>query len=663
MFVNPYTFVPLPDTGPDRCAPHGHRGDPDLLSAQLDVTITAQAPLLVRGFGTDGTPALPMKPNPDGSGEVAMIPGSGLHGAVRSLHETLTESCLRVFDDGFVPCYRQQADMRQIARLRLAVVREAGPVSADGRQAPPAVQLCAEVGDARRHRLHQNELAERHAAAGLRSGDRLDLVVPRDDKQRLQITEWHDKGAWVVFLSDAGAREPKHPYRAAVRELTDRHEKIPDDAWTTFLDVVETADDMRTERLKEHPEKERWIEVVHTYEPKDGVAAELRVGMRSLVRRTVEEGQPLWVRLDEHDQITHVQMAQIWRDRGARSAGERVGNFAPCTDDKNLCPSCRLFGSADVTGAADGATAQRSYRGHVRFSDAIATGPVTPKKVQLPPMGAPKPGAGQFYLENPPEIIGNADKDVPLRQWGSRADAGEEPRRIRGRKFYWHTVPPVPQLPARGVARREHTNTKMTADAVLFPAGTTFRARITAVDVDREQLGALLAALDPTTVLGRNDLLVHLGGGRPLGYGSCTVTVDDSSRVWITGARYSTMSTPPDLLGQSRNAFAKTRSHYGATWTALTRALSRGIVARQTVAYPPGELVGEEDVFDFWKQSAGKELEPRGDGTRCGHPLTVLPPGSNRDQTMKGVRKAASVSLPTQALPASEAREPRGGKR
>ena len=133
--------------------------------------------------------------------------------------------------------------------------------------------------------------------------------------------------------------------------------------------------------------------------------------------------------------------------------------------------------------------------------------------------------------------------------------------------------------------------------------------------------------------------------------------------MWITGARYSAMSTPPDLLGQCRNAFAKMRSRYGGTWTALTRALSRGIVSRQTVAYPPGELVGEEDGFDFWKQSAGKELEPRADGTRCGHPLTVLPSVSNREQGMNGVRKAASVPLPTQTLLPEEAREPKGGKR
>jgi hypothetical protein len=190
----------------------------------------------------------------------------------------------------------------------------------------------------------------------------------------------------------------------------------------------------------------------------------------------------------------------------------------------------------------------------------------------------------------------------------------------------------------------------MSTKAVLFPAGTTFRATVTAVDVDHEQLGALCAALEPSTALGRKDLLVHLGGGRPLGYGSCTVTIDDTSAVWESAARYGVTTDATDLLGESRRAFAARPAEHAQTWKALAKALSRDVVSRQTVTYPPVGAANDDDGFEFWKQSAGKELERGADGRRWGHPLTALPAVTDRHQTLDVIRKARTVPLPTQEL-------------
>lgn len=647
-FVNPYTFVPLPEGSPERRAPYGHRGRPELLSAHLELVVTAEAPLLVRGFGTDESPALPTRPGPGGAGEVAIVPGSGLHGAIRSLHEALTDSCLRVFDDEFVPVYRQQADGRQVSRLRLAVVTVAPDAPAGAPQPPPTVRLCA-AGDPLRHRLHQDRLTALHAAYGLRSGDRLKVTVPANPKAPLDAVPDPD-GDWVVFLSDANARRADRPYKAAVRELTDREEQIPQHVWSEFLEVVKTADDLRPERLGVHGVDERWTEVVHEYEPASRQKRPQRVGMRSLARSTVHGGQPLWVLLDDQEAITQVRLSQIWRERGAIRAGARVGGYAPCTDPDRLCPACRLFGSADVGGRGDGATQQRSYRGHVRFADAVATAPVQGRPVVLPPLGQPRPGSGQFYLQNPPAAVGNADRDIPLRQWGSAADRGREPRRIRGRKFYWHTVPPPGELPRRATARPGQAEA-MTAPAVLFPAGTTFRATVVAVDVDREQLGALLAALDPSTVLGQPDALVHLGGGRPVGFGSCRIRVDEqASRVWLSASRYGAQPDVDGLLAQSRDAFAAHRSRYRATWRALARVLDRRAVPPEQVWYPPGAgRPGDESYdagFEFWMQSAGKELTaPKGETGRWGHPLTVLPAATD-DPALPVVPTSRPARLP-----------------
>jgi CRISPR-associated protein (TIGR03986 family) len=657
-FINPYTFVPLPDQGPQRAAPHGHAGTtPGLLSARLHVTITAQAPLLLRGFGTPDAPALPDRPGPRG-GRVTMLPGSGLHGAIRSLHEALTNSCLRVVDDEAVPTYRQQPDVDEIARLRLAVVTQAQTPA--GTEAPPTVRLCEEIPAAqwRRHRLDMGVLQRLHhdlaSTGGLRSGQRLTVVFPDNPDNPHQQPEDatpDPDGDWVVFISDAGARNPQHAYNAAIRHLSFQTRTVAAPAWSDFLRAVDLADDLRPERLRQVPESRRWAEVVH---------ATHTVGMRSLARRTVHVGQPLWVRLNEAGEIAQVRLSQIWREPGTISVGERIGEHQPCVDPDRLCPSCRLFGSADVSGAADGPTQQRSYRGHVRFSDALAITEVTPTAVTLPPMGRPRPGAGQFYLDNPEEVIGNAAPGIPLREWGSRADSipGRGPRRIRGRKFYWHTVPPVDQLPARGRARPAQGDAGRSTPAVLFPAGTMFTATITAIDVDVEQLGSLLAALDPATVLGQPDALVSLGGGRPLGYGSCRIVLDEAaSQVWTSASRYSADSraSTAELITRSRAAFATLGatpdSPYGPTWQALAVALSASAVDGDKVWYPPG--LGHQgsatyDVgFPFWKQTAGKELERR-NGQRAGHPLTPLPHITDNDQTMKVIATAAPEVLPNQ---------------
>ena len=101
-FVNPYTMVP--SAPPGRGAPPGHDSlGRDRLAGWIELTITARTPLLLGHREDGGAPALLVAP--DGS---VVIPGSSLHGAVRSLHETLAGGCLRVLAATDVPVHRDQ---------------------------------------------------------------------------------------------------------------------------------------------------------------------------------------------------------------------------------------------------------------------------------------------------------------------------------------------------------------------------------------------------------------------------------------------------------------------------------------------------------------------------------------------------------------------------
>lgn len=648
-FVNPYTFVPFPNTEPHRSPPHGHAGNGQLWSGALHLTITAHSPVLVRMDepGDSEQPELPSRPGAGARQEI--IPGSSLHGAVRSLHETLTGSCLRIFDPTFVPAYRDTAS--NTAGLRLAVVRE---VDQKGR--PIQLQLCRS-GDAIAHRIHQDVLG-RHG--GLDSGTEVHVV--QDAEGKVIDANPQPGGGWIVFVSDAGARDAKKPYYAAVRELDSDMIDGPDRdgaVWTEYLRSVDDADDLRPAN-----QGDGLVKVVFRYkEPPRRAERDILVGRRHRASRSLTVGQPVWVRLDGQQRITKLQLAQLWRHAGHHPAGKRLppgkqGGLSACTSFTLLCPSCRLFGSADTKedgtprpGHAD----QQSYRGHVRFSDAIPTGSVEPLKITLPPMGSPHPGSGQFYLVSDSQLVGNGTRNTPLRAWGASPEMSPpRPRRLRGRKFYWHT-PGDHQERGNARAHQIEKHPKQVQSAVAFPAGTRFTATLTLIDVDEVQLGSVLATLQPGSVLGGDDLMVHLGGGRPLGYGSCIITIETgdgvrASRLWRSGSRYRRQepgdtldlaADRDDLLKRFRTSEDRADQE---TWRALGIVLRRGAVPADRVWYPPGrtwrdrgKLAEEFDAgFEFWKQTGGLRLADDKDkpDVRQGYPLATLPAITDADHSM-----------------------------
>ncbi|MGW5440574.1 TIGR03986 family type III CRISPR-associated RAMP protein [Nocardia asteroides] len=648
QFVNPYTFVPF-SRAPLRTAPPGHdgRGSGELLSGRLRIRIEARTPLLVRGFGpvssADATEAAPSRPDSAGGREL-MVPGSAIHGALRALHEAMTNSCLRVFDADMVPQYRQHANPNRIGRLRLAIVERVGAV-VDGVQGPPTLRLCEE-GDPVLHRLDQSKLEALHAVSRLRSGDRLSITCDADGRPDSVTPD--EAGQWVLFISDGSARDKRRLYYAHVRRLIGDRVAVDEHGWRNYLDLVEGSDDLRTAQLRRVPETQRFSEVTHVYGPQ---RQRVQVGERRLVRRTVEVGQPLWVELAPGGGTAEVvQPSLIWREFGEWSAGERIPDgFDACADPAELCPSCRLFGSADVTGrGANRRARQHSYRGHVRFGDAVGADPVL-LPVKLPPLGAPRPGAGQHYLET--DRWAGQGEHLPLREWGSRADNGE-PRRLRGRKFYWQTTVPNGMLPRRGKARPGQDG-DMVSKAQAFKIGSSFTATITFTDLDEIALGSLVATLQPHQVLG-DQAMVHIGGGKPIGYGSCRIEIDHEHS-WVTSARHRYTGVAPEPLTPARadelvRTFA-TNDDSASTredvWPALAKAVTMDQVPPAKVWYPPGAHEVKDKEFDqgfpYWKQTSGWKSGSQDE--HRGYPLQPLPDIGAASQEIDIVTAAHQVPL------------------
>ena len=124
-FINPYTFVPLPDTV-KRDKPHGHaKAVEGGLTGYLDVVFAFRSPLMMPA---DWKTAEETTATGTRIEECVTVPGSSVRGAVRSLFEVISSSCLSILDPDYRPAHRASLEMR--SDKQLAVVDE---VDSDGK--------------------------------------------------------------------------------------------------------------------------------------------------------------------------------------------------------------------------------------------------------------------------------------------------------------------------------------------------------------------------------------------------------------------------------------------------------------------------------------------------------------------------------------------------
>ena len=651
-FVNPYTFVLVPNEEPEegwRAQPAGH----GLLaggrySGALEVDLTARSPLLLRNVYAGDEGGFPRRVLSGFEGRVPYLPGSSLAGAVRSLHETLAGGCLRVFNGDFRPGYRDQVQARPPG-WRLARVDE---VDEDGR--PLRMQLCPQPAVWVESRgLHQ----ALGGAEGLETGARVTLLSRGTEVLGRQLLEdpglVRAGGNWVVLLTDARTRREtrKNPggggrlrgrYFCATGELEDmiRGVVLGEEVWEGFLDAVDDTNDMRELRQQASRDdgKPPWVEVLH---PKD----KKLLGRRMAARRRLYENQVVWVLPDvtgETLTVRDIALAVVWRHAGGvDKARQRVPAHAlACTDPTRLCPSCRIFGSADTEGEGGrGRAEQMGYRGHVRFGDAVPGQAYATQQEWLPPLGRPRPGAGQFYLNRDQGSEGKTtgEKNArPLREWGSEGDAKGR-RGLRGRKQYWLTGTPGDRPYFRASAAKPSVfhedvyqpGNKMLARGESVPAGSVFTATVRFENLSDAEVGSLLCALDPGLLLrayddqGGGEEAEYgwaVGGGRPLGFGTVT------SRVTVTSlddaaSRYLGEGAPSLGVEEAVAAFRRTASkELQDIWKRqLSKVLRLDWAAPHLVWYPPAGALPEPDQpldpsalrpsFTFWKETRGGRAE------------------------------------------------------
>ncbi|MGH3871376.1 MAG: hypothetical protein ACRDSR_07655 [Pseudonocardiaceae bacterium] len=644
-FINPYTFVPFPAQPPQRGQPHGHHTLAEQekkarFTGRITARLVTRSPLLVRNIDSAA-------PTADDVDDVAraprtganrlFIPGSSLHGAIRSLHETLTGSCLRVFDPDFVPVYRDVASDKLRKGWDLGVVDQVDDAGrpteltrCDETRWVPLETLVGAIPDrgvvttGQRFNLDENEFSQQHGRKvyGKTAVATLDL-----------------QGTWVVLVTDDGARNQKYPYYCAVGRLptTPTPIALTDRAWQEYLRAVEdakqwfaseqTPPNFTAERARLDQPGTSIGDVIGGPQLARGHGRWLRP------RRWIHRGQVVWLGPSKGRLVDGMALSYLWRTAGQGSTGERLPDdgFHPCHDPCRLCPSCRVFGSADVRdvreqGVDRRLAEQRSYQGHVRVLDAVLESGGATEEVELPAMGSPRPGSGQFYLDDPQHSKEKLDYQKPRNRWGTLDPL--RPRHLRGRKFYWHTDPQTDEQRQRW---RAHDHAPARGKKVeLVAAGSSYRLDVVFDGLADAEIGGLVATLQPDRlfatqqqplpypVIGDPEYAIHVGGGKPLGLGSCQVKdlriIADSVESRYLGAEQP-MLDPADLI----TAFVTDRGDPGSTWQDVAAALHTGHVDWRIVSYPTatswadsaGTCSGKKqhEAFEWFQQTTGEDLK------------------------------------------------------
>ena len=395
-------------------------------------------------------------------GDTPAIPLSSLRGAIRSLYEAATDSCLSQFDSDKTEGWRPNLDKKGQRKEYLEDNVNIRP----GRVKSLPTQ----------QRAGQIELADEWFRAPFgkpRNVFGTDLDHEELYKDRQAMT----RGAPVFFTTDPDSSE--YASRVSRAEFSGSRRGL--------LKMSGRMGDYPGRKpRKGDTTKRNEIVLVFSKQPDD-----LKLTKRTLdeyehingdgaVTR-LEPGQLVWVR-SRGDDIVSLGRGYIHKvpcTSGGRriTYSKRLPNetYLPCSETAKgidqLCPACAAFGTVLSKDASDAAYGGRVSVGTARLDP---DGPCRISDRTIRDLRSPRPQSGFFYLR---ETSGNAVPD-----WRRSNSL------IAGRKVYVHSVPFNER-----VAFRDKVSD---AQVEVMEAGS-FMFRVRFKDLRRWELGALLWCLEP----------------------------------------------------------------------------------------------------------------------------------------------------------------------
>lgn len=562
--VNPYSFVPL-GTAPARTSLDACYTGP-LLTGRLDYTLTTDTPLLIPDSAKvvkdekidhkrypffrlpDGTPA---------------IPGSEMRGAMRGVYEAVTNSCLSVLLDSTEEPFSQRLPSTN-------GFKDHGLLGIDP-ETGEWVLYAADVVD-------YLKLSEGRDGSLMRNGWLNWYGREYHNGQHTRLRPDRPSG-WLQFNRPITLRNKNYHVRLLApkpgRPVIFRWQD--DTPYRALSNILKKSAD-NDPRSAAHGDLLAALEKVHNGDPAQG----------GLV--------PVWYLLadDNGTPRCYLSGASIGRVMQGRSWAEIMGNYAPCADTDALCPGCALFGTVKGKGTS----------GRVRFTDAEAAQYESLGNKTLPILSGPKPSAYEFYLEKPKSTY-----ETSIGFWNYDFCSLEETKYFpdgtkrtikkfrvytpqpRGRKFYWHSAP-------RTENERSNQNATLEAMKGTFK-GSVYFDRITRAQL--EELAFVLTLGENTPASPR---LHKIGHGKPVGYGSCKIT--------LTGGELRTLAqqdgtlcytTEPLPLDSLLAAYGRIDTDSTSVKSLLKIADKRSTQSK-TVEYPSAkDKNGNDKIFNWFSQN------------------------------------------------------------
>lgn len=563
--VNPYSFVPL-GTAPARTSLDACYTGP-LLTGRLDYTLTTDTPLLipdtaktVQDEQVEDHKRYPFFRLPDGT---PTIPGSELRGAMRGVYEAVTNSCLSVLLDSTEEPFSQRLPSTN-------GFKDHGLLGIDP-ETGEWVLYAADVVD-------YLKLSEGRDGSLMRNGWLNWYGREYHNGQHTRLRPDRPSG-WLQFNRPITLRNKNYHVRLlapkAGRPVIFRWQD--DTPYRALSNILKKSAD-NDPRSAAHGDLLAALERVHNGDPAQG----------GLV--------PVWYLLadDNGTPRCYLSGASIGRVMQGRSWAEIMGNYAPCADTDALCPGCALFGTVKGKGTS----------GRVRFTDAEASQYESLGNKTLPILSGPKPSAYEFYLEKPKSTY-----ETSIGFWNYDFCSLEETKYFpdgtkrtikkfrvytpqpRGRKFYWHSAP-------RTENERSNQNATLEAMKGTFK-GSVYFDRITRAQL--EELAFVLTLGENTPASPR---LHKIGHGKPVGYGSCKIT--------LTGGELRTLAqqdgtlcytTEPLPLDSLLAAHGRIDTDSTSVKSLLKIADKRSTQGK-TVAYPSAaDRNGNDKIFNWFTQN------------------------------------------------------------
>ena len=647
-FINPYTFVPLPEKV-KRDKPRGHsRAVEGGLTGYLDVEFAFRSPLMMP---VDWNIAEETTDTGTRIEECVTVPGSSVRGAVRSLFEVISSSCLSILDPDYLPVHREHLGMH--LEKKLAVVDE---VDSDGKvisvlPTSRVVWIRAEAlwrlfggaeGLRSGVRISFDDFDKK--CTDMRSfGNKVNFGNEANQVTREQLTPKGEStltkgGDWVVHVADAGTKSshPADHIYVAAGKLETTPIRLGERTWEDYRELCRRSVDVTGGELAPKApawDAKDWPEVLVKH--KSGTT----IGKRRKSDGALAPGDSVWITMSKGSErvVTGLTMSSTWRKLGEGPIRDRLPDesLLPCRNPDELCPACATFGfiEARTEGQRRDQAEHNAYASHLRFGAFETDAPVPLRLVLPPPTRSPRPSAGAFYLEHltaegENREAGVAKQGKPASHWGGlRGRSGM--RRIAGRKFYWHGQEPEATTPTPRQVRRAHYPKEGAPDCQetrrwITEETLVLKGRIHFENIDARQLGFLMFALEPQELAERagipvnGDLATHLGGGKGLGFGTAVGHITDTCIQDAAGRyRAGAGTVEVDPCGAAMQVIDPE-----APWiTGIVRALGTDSVPADRIWYPTmgnftqrGSDAQQEfdKSFEYYaKFSGGKDKETR----------------------------------------------------